>query len=51
MRFKDFMSKGTENYFVVCYEEQESFVRDYMGERAKIIKVKIDEVRKYFFGE
>ena len=51
MRFKDFMSKGTENYFVVCYEEQESFVRDYMGERAKIIKVKIDEVKKYFFGE
>ena len=51
MRFKDFMSKEIENYFVVCYEEQESFVREYMGERAKIMKVKIDEIHRYFYGD
>jgi len=51
MRFKDFMSREIENYFVVCYEEQESFVREYMGERAKIMKVKIDEIHRYFYGD
>ena len=50
MRFKDFMSKGTDNYFVACFEEQEEFVRAFMGERAKIMKVKIDEVYRYFWG-
>ena len=51
MRFKDFISKEQHNFFVVCYEEQEQLVREYMGERAKIMKVKIDEVHKYFFGD
>ena len=51
MRFKDFISKETGNYFVACYEEQEEFVREYMGERAKIMKVKIDEVHRFFFGD
>ena len=50
MRFKDFMSRSSDNYFVACYEEQEEFIREYMGERAKIMKVKIDEVYKYFLG-
>lgn len=50
MRFKDFMSKRSDNYFVVCYEEQEEFIRAFMDEKAKIMKVKIDEVHRYFLG-
>ena len=29
MRFKDFMSKESGNYYVACYEEQEKFVKEY----------------------
>ena len=47
-RFYDFVRKSDYQWRVFCFEEQEDFIRAYMGEDIELKLMNLDEVLEYF---